>query len=41
MQEFSQNKRNLFFYTSQKAPDDFFNDEIFLNFIKLHAVNIN
>lgn len=31
---------NYFFYTSQKNANDFFNDKIFLNFVKLNAVNI-
>ncbi|WP_101359862.1 hypothetical protein [Raineya orbicola] len=30
-----------FFYTSQKNNKDFLNDEIFLNFVKLNAVNIH
>lgn len=31
---------DYFFNTSQKPPNDFLNDEILLNFVKLHAINI-
>jgi putative transposase len=31
---------NYFLNTSEKTPNDFLNDKIFLNFVKLHAINI-
>jgi putative transposase len=31
---------NYFLNTSEKNPNDFLNDKIFLNFVKLHAINI-
>jgi hypothetical protein len=31
---------NYFLNTSQDSAHDFLNDKIFLNFVKLHAVNI-